>query len=54
MEDTHRGLKVTSVSLNVEVLILVLMEDTHRDVVDLPAPQDGVLILVLMEDTHRE
>ena len=36
-----------------EVLILVLMEDTHWGISILPtALQEQVLILVLMEDTH--
>ena len=53
MEDTHRGI-VSATGEVVKVLILVLMEDTHRVTTMCPTQsQERVLILVLMEDTHR-
>ena len=55
MEDTLRGKKLcTRDNRRVEVLILVLMEDTLRDEV-LTGNEKfyQVLILVLMEDTLR-
>ena len=54
MEDTHRETVDMNLIENI-VLILVLMEDTHRATGNTVILEHGmcVLILVLMEDTHR-
>ncbi len=55
MEDTLRGSGNQTYSVIIDVLILVLMEDTLRGivVVSTAALKLYVLILVLMEDTLR-
>ena len=55
MEDTLRATKVTACVRDKKVLILVLMEDTLREVVMcvIMILIHVVLILVLMEDTLR-
>ena len=54
MEDTHRGPRAR-VPYYIYVLILVLMEDTHRAMNMIKNKENKkVLILVLMEDTHRD
>ena len=55
MEDTLRAFDISRTCPKFFVLILVLMEDTLREVKDFSAkrPYVGVLILVLMEDTLR-
>ena len=53
MEDTHRDIQENIQSQKFIVLILVLMEDTHRAQKCLQQGHLLVLILVLMEDTHR-
>ena len=55
MEDTLRGIqKGQQLSKSMQVLILILMEDTLRDRQHwLDMQSCGVLILILMEDTLR-
>ncbi len=53
MEDTHRAKRHGVFHEVNNVLILVLMEDTHREPSRLERKVIIVLILVLMEDTHR-
>ena len=55
MEDTLRGIDYIKIVRTPDVLILVLMEDTLRDIVDSRdyTTHTVVLILVLMEDTLR-
>ena len=53
MEDTLRGNIINYFNQLLEVLILVLMEDTLRGLDKSVRGFVGVLILVLMEDTLR-
>ena len=55
MEDTLRARMRRRLNNDIEVLILVLMEDTLRDNLSMTRTilQVFVLILVLMEDTLR-